>query len=236
MSLIGNHGGGQRLQPDCNYARAAGTGEEAEPEVAPEADPAASLPGVAASRRGPNTASTRAAAISPMLTASAACTLWPNAAASACAPGPAGCPAGCRVPNRTVPTTAIPSALPTRCAVLSTPLADPLSEGRTDFSTRSMFGATIIPWPSPVSSSGPTRYQPLGAPLKWKTSSSEVSPAATMPQPRMRTHRPRRWAMTLLLRAVTMAPRANGLTTRPLASASWPKPSCQVTASQQKNM
>src|ERR1700689_2180613 len=219
MSLISNHRGGQRLQPDCNYVRAAGTGAELAPAADPVADPAAS-------RRGPNTASTRAAAISPMLTASAACTLWPNAAASACAPGPAGC----RVPNRIVPPTAIPSALPTGSAVLSTPLADPLSDGGTDFSTRSMFGATIIPWPSPVSSSGPTRYQPLGAPLKWKTSSSEVSPAATMPQPRMRTHRPRRWARTLLLRAVMMAPRANGLTTRPLASASWPKPSCQVTA------
>jgi hypothetical protein len=32
------------------------------------------------------------------------------------------------------------------------------------------------------------------------------------------------------LRAVTIAPSANGLTTRPLASAPWPKPSCQVTA------
>jgi hypothetical protein len=166
------------------------------------------------------------AAISARLTTSASARAWLKAIATACGP----VPRTLRAENKTVPTRAMPKAPPRRCAVLSTPLAAPLSAGGTAASVRLVLGATMSPWPSPVSSSGPTRYHPDGTVAAWTTSSSEPSPAMTRPQPMARVCRPKRRATVWLERAVSIAPTANGLTTRPLASALCAKPSCQVMA------
>ncbi len=59
--------------------------------------------------------------------------------------------------------TAIPSAVPIRWAVPRMPLAVPASRRGTPASTKSWFGAIVMPLPRPASSSGATRYQPLTA-------------------------------------------------------------------------
>ncbi len=122
---------------------------------------------------------------------------------------------------------AIPSAVPTRCAVPRMPLAVPASRRGTLASTKSWFGAIVMPLPRPATNSGATRYQPLtsGA-VRCTTRTANPSPAMTSTQPVTRTIRPSR-ADSLSLRAAAIRlPSENGAMTSPVISALCPRPSC----------
>ena len=64
----------------------------------------------------------------------------------------------------------MPMEVPSRWEVPRIPLAVPASWRGTVASTKSWFGAIVMPVPSPASSSGPARSQPLAAgAVRWMT-------------------------------------------------------------------
>ena len=131
----------------------------------------------------------------------------------------------------------MPMAVPSRWLVPRMPLAVPASWRGTVASTKSWFGAIVMPVPTPASSSGPTRSQPLVArAVRWITSTVSPRPISSSVQPSTSTFRPSHADSLSLLAAATSVPTENGAITRPVISAEWPRPTCHRIDSVKKTL